>query len=111
MEDPAPQTGPDIEGAHSAWTAEATNDQKILVGDARGVKPDTGCALHIQACAKVNGTILPEASDDLTGFRIKRIKVTANSGEEPLLAAGLISPEDQPALPRSSATGPFGLRV
>src|SRR5437867_1160604 len=35
----------------------------------------------------------------------------ANTGEEPLFAAGFILPEDQAALPGSSASGPFGLRV
>src|SRR6185503_9847949 len=34
MEYPAPQTGSDIESADSTWTTEATNDQKILIGDA-----------------------------------------------------------------------------
>src|SRR5580765_4278502 len=31
MEYPAPQTGSDIEGTNRAWTADATDDQKILI--------------------------------------------------------------------------------
>src|SRR6266404_8385824 len=111
MEYPAPQTGPDIEGANGAWTAEATDDQKILIGDTRRVKADARRPLHIQANAKVNGAILPEAADDVAGFRIKRIQMIADTGEEALLAAGFILPEHQATLPGSGATGPFGLMV
>src|SRR6266705_2971987 len=110
MEYPAPQTGSDIEGANSAWTAQAPDDQKILIGDARRVKADARCPLHIQACTKVNGTILPKAPDRLAGFRIKRVEMIANTGEESLFAAGFILPEHQATLPGSSASEPFGLR-
>src|SRR5437867_914382 len=111
MKYPATQTSPDIEGANSAWPAEAADNQKILVGDAGRVKADTRCAFDIQACTKVNGTILPEASDDLAGFGIKGIEMIANTGEESLFAAAFVLPEHQAALPGSSASGPFGLRV
>src|SRR6185295_18004110 len=43
VEYPAPQTGSDIEGANRARTAEATDDQKVLVSDARGVEADARC--------------------------------------------------------------------
>src|SRR5438552_12863095 len=111
MENPTPQTGSDIEGANSAWTAEATDDQKILIGDTRRVKADARCPLHIQACTKMNGTILPKASDRLARFRIKRVEMIANTSEKSLFAAGFILPEHQAALPGSSASGPLGLRV
>src|SRR5262245_15807693 len=111
MEYPAAQTSPDIERANSAWSADATDDEEILVGDARRVKTDARCAFHIQAGAKVNGTILPEASDDLAGFWIKRVEIIANTGEESLFAAGFILPEDQAALPSASGSSPFGSSV
>src|SRR5207249_4796321 len=77
----------------------------------RRVKADARCPLHIQACAKVNRTILPEASDRLAGFGIKRVEMIADTGEESLFAAGFILPEHQAALPGSSASRSFGLRV
>ena len=111
MEYPAPQTGSDIEGANSAWATKAADDQKILIGDARGVKADARRPLYIQASTKMNGTILPEASDRLAGFRIERVEMIANTGEESLFAAGFILPEYQTALPGGSASGSFGLRI
>src|SRR3989441_12060146 len=107
MEYPAPQTGSDIEGANSAWTAEATDDQKILIGDDRRVQADARCLFHIQACGKVNRTILTKASDRLAGFRIQRIEMIAHTGEESLFAASFILPDPQAALPSPSGAGPF----
>src|ERR1041384_5932759 len=98
MEYPAPQTGSNIESAHGPWTAEAADDQKILIGDARRVKADPRGPLHIPACPNGNGTILPKGSDGLAGFRINRIEMIANTGEESLFAAGFILPEHQAAL-------------
>ena len=111
MEYPAAQTGPDIESANSAWTTDATDDQKILMSYARRVKADARCPLHIQACPKVNGTILPKAPHRLAGFRIKRVEMIANRGKKPLFASGFILPEDQAALPSASGSGPFRLSV
>src|SRR5437899_3415674 len=111
MENPAPQSGPNIEGANSTGTAEAANDQKILIGDARCVKPDGRCPLHIEAGAKMNGTVLAEASNRLARFRIERVEVITNSSEESLFATGFILPEDKAALPGVCPSGPFGLRV
>src|SRR5436189_5168842 len=101
MEYPPPQTGSDIEGANSAWTAEATDDQKVLIGDARRVEADARCPLHVQAGTKMNGTILPKASDRLAGFRINRVEIIANTREESLFATGFILPEHQASLPGS----------
>src|ERR1051326_8583524 len=111
MENPAPQTGPGIEGANSAWAAQAAEDQKIFIGDARRVQTDRRRPLHVQTSPKVNGTILPEAADGLAGFRIKRIEMIANPGEEPLFAAGFILPKNQSTLPGVCASRPLGLRV
>ena len=111
MEDPASQARSDIERANRAGTAEATDDQKILIGDAWRVQADARCSLHIQAAPKVNGTILPEVPDHLAGFRIQRVEMITDAGEEALFAAGFILPEHQAALPSRSTSGSFGLRV
>ena len=107
MEDPTSQAGSDIERANRAGTAEATDDQKILIGDAWRVQADARCSLHIQAGPKVNGTILPEVPDHLAGFRIQRVEMITDAGEESLFAAGFILPEHQAALPGGSASRPF----
>src|SRR5262249_6319160 len=111
MEYPASQTSSNIERANSAWAAKAADDQNVLIGDARSVQANARCPVHIQAGTKVNGTILPEASDRLARFRIQRIEMISNTGEESLFAAGFILPEHQAALPGSFAAGPFRLRV
>src|SRR6266498_764229 len=111
MEDPASQAGSDIERANRAGAAEATDDQKILIGDAWRVQADARCSLHIQTGPKVNGTILPEVPDHLAGFRIKRVEMIANTGEKSLFTTGFILPEHQAALPVASGSGPFRLRI
>src|SRR5262245_5077793 len=111
MEYPAALTSSNIEGANSAWTTDATDDQKVLIGDARRVQADGRCPFHIQTRAKVNRTVLPETADHLAGLRIKRVEIIANAGEEPLFAASFILPENEAALPSGCASGPFGLSV
>src|SRR5258705_8688058 len=111
MEDPAWQAGSDIDRANGAGTAEATDDQKILIGGAWRVQADARGSLHIQAGPKVNGAILPEVPDHLAGFRIQRVEMITDAGEESLFGAGFILPEHQTALSGRSASGPFGLRI
>src|SRR5438045_3332420 len=65
MEYPTPQTGSDIEGANSTGTAKTTDDQEIFISNARRVQADSRCPFHVQACAEMNGAVLPEAADGL----------------------------------------------
>src|SRR5205085_12533279 len=67
MEYPAPQTASDIECANRSWATDAADDQQVLIGNARCVQANARCPLHIQARAKMNGTILAEAPDRLAG--------------------------------------------
>src|ERR1043165_5737111 len=108
---PRPQAGPDIERANSARASETADDQEIFIRDAWRIQADSRRPLHVKPCAKVDGTILTKAPDDLARFWVEGIEIVANPSEKPLLATGFILPKHQAALPGATCATPLGLSV
>ena len=102
MKDPSQLSSPHIKGTDSARSAEAADDQEIFMNHTRSVQANVGQAPCIKSGTKMNGTVLAEGTDGVTGFRIQRKQIVAHGGEQALVLAGFTLPVDKTALTPST---------
>src|SRR4051812_24083108 len=74
VKDPAPLAGARVEGPHRAGSAEAADDEEILVDDARRVQAEGRRRWRVETGAEMERAFFGEALDREPGLRIERVE-------------------------------------
>ena len=105
MENPAPRARAHIECTDRARTAEATEDERVLVDYAGRVEASDVRIIAHRAGGEREHAFVGEALDQAARLRIKGEEEITGCGEEAALAAGFVLPPHEAALPSTAGAG------